>query len=287
MLDGGDYINASRIMVSIQKAVDYRQGLGDRCAYIATQGPQENTVDDFWRMVVQSRTRLILMLCQLVENDRPKCELYWPCKGETCTIDAARLTVTLAEEAVSPDNPYCIHRRFNLVISGDAPEAYTIDHLQYSDWPDYGRPEHLDALLHFMVEMDRVLQAHGSIAPIIVHCSAGVGRTGTLCAIDIARRQLLAHRITRTFDVVELVSTLRRQRLAMVQSLASRRIVCTTKVRQQEQYILVNHAIAELFKRHLAGGSSAVSSTNSDEHHYVNWTTESSVSFLRSPHLNQ
>lgn len=159
-----DYINAN-----------YIDGYHKPKAYIATQGPKENTCSDFWRMVWHEKSSKIVMLTNIVEIGKKKCEAYWP--------EAVRMydsiTVTLEKTEVSAD--YTI-RTFRLKKTNDT-RVHHVQQFHYTSWPDHGVPMYPSVLVAFIKKIKSVPSPADS-GPVIVHCSAGIGRTGTVIIID-------------------------------------------------------------------------------------------------------
>ncbi|XP_033636860.1 receptor-type tyrosine-protein phosphatase F-like [Asterias rubens] len=192
-----DYINAC-----------YIDGYKYDAKYIACQGPNQTTVIDMWRMVWQERVGKIIMLTNLVENGKDKCEKYWP--DEKLFNDYGEVFVRNVEEKKSPT---FILRTFHLSKSSE-PEGEYREVLQYHyiTWPDMKPPES-SSLLQFIgrVHASETTQ-HG---PTIVHCSAGVGRTGTYIALDAMMEQAQAE---GQVDVLSFVRNMRDKRYLMVQT---------------------------------------------------------------------
>ncbi|XP_074712630.1 receptor-type tyrosine-protein phosphatase kappa-like isoform X2 [Strix uralensis] len=192
---GNGYINASYVD-------SYRSSR----FFIAAQGPLPGTVLDFWQMVWQEKTSVIVMLTGLVEQNKTKCEQYWPEQeqvyGEfTVTLNNIRTTMGL------------VTRIFCLQKAGCAlPRA--VEQFHYQLWPDHGVPRNPAQLL-CLVEMvnKRVLEAPAG--PVLVHCSAGIGRTGTFIALDFLLKMGKAE---GKVDVFQCVQRLREQRVSMVQT---------------------------------------------------------------------
>ncbi|KAJ2808515.1 hypothetical protein H4R20_000842 [Coemansia guatemalensis] len=178
-----DYVNASYIAYF------------DGPLYIATQGPLPATVVDFWRMVWEENTRVIVMLTTEFENGRPKCHRYWPPhEGEAAMY--GDLCVEFQVEAQHPDDPSVIARRLRLTRPAVSDSIVCITHLQYVGWVDHCVPENPLGVLRLR-QLARQAQAEGELAaaaeegaenisriPMVVHCSAGCGRTGAFCVID-------------------------------------------------------------------------------------------------------
>ncbi|KAJ2083792.1 phosphotyrosine-specific ptp2-like protein [Coemansia sp. RSA 988] len=178
-----DYVNASYIAYF------------DGPLYIATQGPLPATVVDFWRMVWEEHTRVIVMLTTEFENGRPKCHRYWPPhEGEAAMY--GDLCVEFQVEAQHPDDSSVIARRFRLTRPSVSDSIVSITHLQYTGWVDHCAPENPLGVLRLR-QLARQAQTEGELAaaaeegvenvsriPMVVHCSAGCGRTGAFCVID-------------------------------------------------------------------------------------------------------
>ena len=147
-------------------------------AFISTQGPLEATYEDFWKMVWENNSRIIVMLCELEENDRPKCYEYW-------TNNQIQFSSGLCLKKIdeTKECEYLTTRTFDL-----STQSYTrkITQLHFRKWPDHGCPEIKEAF-YSLEKINNVLNNHFFIykgnSPVIVHCSAGVGRTGTIISI--------------------------------------------------------------------------------------------------------
>ncbi|XP_067096792.1 tyrosine-protein phosphatase non-receptor type 7-like [Osmerus mordax] len=174
-------------------------------AYIATQGPMANTVQDFWEMVWQEQSAIIVMITKLKEKNE-KCELYWPHqKGSYGRFD---LCVTSVTDCVG----YTV-RELTLQLGTESRE---VRHYWYSTWPDHQTPECSAHLLRLVEEVEDYKKSlPHSPGPIIVHCSAGIGRTGCFIASCIGCQQL---RHSRQVDILRIVCSLRLDRGGMVQT---------------------------------------------------------------------
>ncbi|KAK7461590.1 hypothetical protein BaRGS_00038675, partial [Batillaria attramentaria] len=189
-----DYINAT-----------YIKGCQSDKQYIATQGPRVNTIDDLWWMVWQERITQIVMLANLKEDGKDKCEEYWPASGKSQTY--GHVTVRGLEEQQRAD---FVIRSFVLKATGNSVERHVTQY-HYMAWPDHGVP-----LAASLVDYWRYVKGRTtSTVPLLVHCSAGVGRTGTFIALDTA-----SEKESRGDDVnvKKIVTELREQRALMVQS---------------------------------------------------------------------
>ncbi|XP_020616069.1 receptor-type tyrosine-protein phosphatase delta-like [Orbicella faveolata] len=205
---GTDYINAN-----------FCDGYRKENAYIATQGPLEETIDDFWRMIWEYKTFTIVMLTELEENGRIKCAHYWPSEGTeqygdievivTDWIEFANYTITTFQ-----------------VCKDGAPQPREVKHFQFTGWPDHDLPPHPTPFLAFL---RRVRFYNPTDAgPIVVHCGGGVGRTACFIVID-SMLERVKHE--NTVDIYGHVTVLRTQRNFMVQ--------------KEEQYIFIHDALLE------------------------------------------
>nr|XP_061807665.1 receptor-type tyrosine-protein phosphatase H-like [Nerophis lumbriciformis] len=193
-----DYINAS-----------YMAGYNSPREYIATQGPLPSTVSDFWRMIWEQKVNAIVMVTNCTEGMRTKCEHYWPAHEKTCQHKL--LTITNVSE--QQDSSWTI-REFR-VKHKKTPDERIVKHFHFTAWPDHGVPQCTDVLIQFRSLIREHMDANGTKAPTVVHCSAGVGRTGTIIALDILLQQL--HR-DKQVSINALVHNMRLRRPHMVQT---------------------------------------------------------------------
>ncbi|XP_049911395.1 receptor-type tyrosine-protein phosphatase C isoform X2 [Epinephelus moara] len=208
---GCDYINASFI-----------DGYKESKKYIAAQGPKEETVSDFWRMVWEQQSSIIVMVTRCEEGNRVKCAQYWPSTEREAEI-FEEFIVKLNSEDYCPD--YTI-RRLTLTNKREKNSEREVTHIQFMSWPDHGVPGEP----HLLLKLRRRVNAFKNFfsGPIVVHCSAGVGRTGTYIGIDAMMEGLEAE---GRVDIYGYVVRLRRQRCLMVQV--------------EAQYILIHQALLE------------------------------------------
>ncbi|KAK7118123.1 hypothetical protein R3I94_021835 [Phoxinus phoxinus] len=172
--DDSDYINAS-----------YMPGYGNTSKqYIAAQGPLPSTVNDFWRMVWEKRSQAIVMVTNCTESGRVKCEQYWPLDYSPCLYGNLVVTVKSEDKAQS-----WTLRELN-VKNKSSSETRTVKHFHFTAWPDHGVPFGTEELIKFRGRVRQHIENSYSAGPTVVHCSAGVGRTGTLIALDVLLQQL-------------------------------------------------------------------------------------------------
>ncbi|GAB1864958.1 protein-tyrosine-phosphatase [Camponotus japonicus] len=205
-----DYINASFI-----------RGYTGEDEYIACQGPKEETTYDFWRMIDQYNISVIVMLTQLVEKGKEKCHQYYPIIKETFRYE--NMTIRCTSEF-----DFRTHIQRTLVLQKENKKR-NITQLHFKDWPDHDVPEDFDAMINFCQIMRRNISTSKDF--IVVHCSAGIGRTGTLIAIDILLQHL---RDNRKLDVFGTVYRLRHHRINMVQ--------------RESQYAYIYNCIKQVLK---------------------------------------
>ncbi|XP_074481376.1 tyrosine-protein phosphatase non-receptor type 12 isoform X3 [Sebastes fasciatus] len=212
-----DYVNANFI-----------KGMDGPEAYIATQGPLQNTVIDFWRMNWEYNIAVIVMACREFEMGRKKCERYFPLLGEE-PMSFGPFRISCESEQARTD--YFIR---TLTVENEN-ETRRLTQFHYMNWPDHDVPSSFDSILD-MIGLMREYQENDDV-PICVHCSAGCGRTGAICAIDYTWNLLKAGKIPEDFNVFRLIQEMRTQRHSAVQT--------------KEQYELVHRAIAQLFDKQL------------------------------------
>uniref|UniRef100_A0A3P8PML7 Receptor-type tyrosine-protein phosphatase C n=1 Tax=Astatotilapia calliptera TaxID=8154 RepID=A0A3P8PML7_ASTCA len=208
---GCDYINASFV-----------DGFKESKKYIAAQGPKEETINDFWRMIWEQQSSIIVMVTRCEEGNRVKCAQYWPSPDRETEL-YEEFIVKLNSEDHYPD--YTI-RRLSLTNKREKNSEREVTHIQFMSWPDHGVPGEP----HLLLKLRRRVNAFKNFfsGPIVVHCSAGVGRTGTYIGIDAMMEGLESE---GRVDIYGYVVRLRRQRCLMVQV--------------EAQYILIHQALLE------------------------------------------
>ena len=218
---GSDYINAN-----------YIKGASGSNAYIASQGPLPHTVNDWWRLVVEREVQVIVMACNEQEAGKHKCECYWS-EDDTPKQFGMYSVTLLKSREICPD--FLVRTMRLSWGEGESEESRTVCQFHYSAWPDHGIPTQVKPLLE-MVRLVRDCQASETL-PVLVHCSAGCGRTGSICVIDYVWGLLRTGKLQPSFSLYNLVKEMRRQRIAMVQTV--------------DQYMLCHRAVKELFLEQL------------------------------------
>lgn len=265
--DSGDYINANYVNMEIPPT-------GTVNRYIATQGPLPTTVNDFWRMVQQESSHLVVMLTTVKEGGRAKCHQYWPSADDEPLALSDGFSIKCLTE--KPDETGSFVFRDLVLTDEKSKETRTIQHMQYLAWPDHGVPADPELFLQFtervraarnttlLQEIEaslknvklRTMDENGGLdlserraantdsddspndmpsstsvhqyisaanPPIIVHCSAGIGRTGVLILMDTALALMESKEPIYPLDIVQ---AMRDQRACMVQNVSQYRFVC-------------------------------------------------------------
>uniref|UniRef100_A0A8C1GN64 protein-tyrosine-phosphatase n=1 Tax=Cyprinus carpio TaxID=7962 RepID=A0A8C1GN64_CYPCA len=205
---GSDYINANYVTNKLMD-INYQK------VYIACQGCLATTVNDFWKMVWQEKSRVIVMTTREVEKGRNKCVPYWPTtEGES--KDVGRYVVTLLSEKDAADYKVrYLQPRF----------SRTIWHYQYLSWPDHGVPQEPGGVLSFLEQVNIKQNEMSSTGPTIIHCSAGIGRTGTIVVIDMLIDIIEAKGLDCDIDIQKCIQMVREQRSGMVQTEAQYKFI--------------------------------------------------------------
>jgi tyrosine-protein phosphatase non-receptor type 14/21 len=225
------YVNASHISATVGDSQRF---------YIAAQGPMANTVHNFWAMVQECDVHLIVMLTEVSGASKASASIpYWP-QNDGSSLELGEFTITKRFSSESGS-----YTTTTLQLThGPSKKVRTVWHLQYSGWQDHGCPEDVGEYLTFMEELSalrrhtvsEVAAGKNRNTPVLVHCSAGVGRTGVTILSDILR-YCADHNID--IDIPKVLSHLRQQRMLMVQTVAQYKFVHTALIHYLGQSRLI------------------------------------------------
>uniref|UniRef100_A0A8C5NGI4 protein-tyrosine-phosphatase n=1 Tax=Gouania willdenowi TaxID=441366 RepID=A0A8C5NGI4_GOUWI len=210
---GSDYINANFVKNNLWESPGQK-------LYIACQGCLAGTVNDFWQMVWQENTRVIVMTTREVEKGRNKCVPYWPELHTTKDMGPYRVTSQSEREAAD----YKV-RVLEIVPIVTAEPPRTIWHYQYLSWPDHGVPEEPGGVLSFLTQVNSKQDEYPDSGPMIIHCSAGIGRTGTIVVIDMILQTIDTLGLDCDIDIPKHIQMVREQRSGMVQTEAQYKFI--------------------------------------------------------------
>ncbi|XP_026165191.1 tyrosine-protein phosphatase non-receptor type 20 isoform X4 [Mastacembelus armatus] len=195
--DNQDYINASYIRMQVGD---------DELFYISCQGPLPSTVPAFWQMIWENKSNIIAMMTLEIERGRIKCHKYWPEKLDI-PLDTGRYQLHLENQQYLD----YFHIKVIRMLEIETGETRFVHHLKFTQWPDHGVPHCSEQLVRFI----RYLRAVHNKGPIVVHCSAGIGRTGVLICTDII---LSLIEKDLPINVSNIVKEMRLQRHGMIQT---------------------------------------------------------------------
>ncbi|XP_067006544.2 tyrosine-protein phosphatase non-receptor type 11 isoform X2 [Anabrus simplex] len=228
-IPGAEYINANYI----RPEEEFFQDGAQSKYYIATQGCLPSTMSDFWDMVWQESTRVIVMTTKEIERGKNKCVRYWP--EESQSKEYGKIKVRNLVESSTAD--YTL-REF-LVMKEGFEEERKVYHYHFQAWPDHGVPSDPGCVLNFLHDVNARQESIPGAGPILVHCSAGIGRTGTFIVIDMILDQIKRQGLDCEIDIQRTIQMVRSQRSGMVQTEAQYKFV----------YLAVQHYIETVSQR--------------------------------------
>ncbi|XP_077260377.1 tyrosine-protein phosphatase non-receptor type 11 isoform X6 [Temnothorax americanus] len=252
---GADYINANYIRNKEGDETNTSVDSGGddpsfgKC-YIATQGCLLNTIQDFWHMVYQENTRVIVMTTKEIERGKNKCARYWPEEGETSEFGEWKVRAVARTSTAD----YTLREFLLQGTKSEFSESRRIYHYHFQAWPDHGVPSDPGCVLNFLHDVNARQESIAAslapkekdqekdepcIGPILVHCSAGIGRTGTFIVIDMILDQIKRHGLDCEIDIQRTVQRVRARRSGMVQTEAQYKFV----------YLAVLHYIETVSQR--------------------------------------
>ncbi|XP_076022944.1 tyrosine-protein phosphatase non-receptor type 1 [Genypterus blacodes] len=203
-LGTNDYINAS--LITVEEA---------QRNYILTQGPLPSTCGHFWEMVWEQRTLGVVMLNRIIEKGSIKCAHYWPHREERDAVfEDTNFKLTFVSEDVKS---YYTVRQLELE-NLSTQEAREILHFHYTTWPDFGVPESPASFLNFLFRVRESGCLNADQGPVVVHCSAGIGRSGTFCLVDTCLLLMSTRKEPSSVRVREVLLEMRRSRMGLIQT---------------------------------------------------------------------
>ncbi|XP_075032571.1 tyrosine-protein phosphatase non-receptor type 1 isoform X2 [Mixophyes fleayi] len=202
--EDNDYINAS--LIKMEEA---------QRSYILTQGPLPNTCGHFWEMVWEKKSSGVVMLNRVIEKGSIKCAQYWPKKEDSPMVfEDANLKLTLLSEDVKSYYTIRVLQLENM----DTQETREILHFHYTTWPDFGVPESPASFLNFLFKVRESGSLNPEHGPIVVHCSAGIGRSGTFCLADTCLLLMDKRKDPSSVDIKQVLLEMRKYRMGLIQT---------------------------------------------------------------------
>ncbi|XP_074927382.1 tyrosine-protein phosphatase non-receptor type 6 isoform X4 [Chelonoidis abingdonii] len=213
-IPGADYINANYIKNQLISPDEFTK------TYIASQGCLDATINDFWQMVWQETSRIIVMTTREVEKGRNKCVPYWPEEGSTKEYGPY-----IVENLGEHDALEYKLRQLCLSPIDNCKAVREIWQYQYLSWPDHGVPSEPGGVLSFLDQINQKQESIPEAGPIVVHCSAGIGRTGTIIVIDMIVETISTKGLDCDIDIQKTIQMVRAQRSGMVQTEAQYKFI--------------------------------------------------------------
>ncbi|XP_063232882.1 tyrosine-protein phosphatase non-receptor type 2 isoform X2 [Bacillus rossius redtenbacheri] len=202
-----DYINAN--LIKMEKAHRH---------YILTQGPLPHTTGHFWLMVWEQNSKAVLMLNRIIEKNQVKCHQYWPAGTQPGVDDTLTLTeVGLRVQYVSETEASYYTTRILRLTELESGESRDILQFHYTTWPDFGVPQSPTAFLHFLMVVRESGALDQNVGPPVVHCSAGIGRSGTFCLVDSCL-VLMEENGIESVNIREILLEMRKYRMGLIQT---------------------------------------------------------------------
>uniref|UniRef100_A0A1A7YSP8 Tyrosine-protein phosphatase non-receptor type n=1 Tax=Iconisemion striatum TaxID=60296 RepID=A0A1A7YSP8_9TELE len=199
-----DYINASLVVMEEAQR-----------SYILTQGPLRNTCGHFWLMIWEQKTKAVIMLNRVIEKGSEKCAQYWPTAEEReMAFRDTRFLVTLLSEDTKSYYTTRILELQNL-NTGEKREIY---HFHYTTWPDFGVPESPASFLNFLFKVRESGALGVEQGPAVVHCSAGIGRSGTFSLVDTCLVLMDKRKDASSVDIKSILLKMRKYRMGLIQT---------------------------------------------------------------------
>jgi len=208
---GCDFINANM--------VDYDDNFNiNEKRFILTQAPLPNTFEDFWKMIWEYDVFVIVMLTKFIEKDRIKADKYWTDLEDGESYGNIKVTV----ENIKEENGFKI-RKMKLTSKNDSKvETKYTYHIHYENWPDFGVPQDVDSIKNLINKVELLRRSSPKNNHVVYHCSAGLGRAGTICAIHLGK---LMQSNNLDVDIKSLVQKIRQQRSHCVQTVDQYKLI--------------------------------------------------------------
>ncbi|XP_039595018.1 tyrosine-protein phosphatase non-receptor type 2 isoform X2 [Polypterus senegalus] len=228
-----DYINASLVLVEEAQR-----------SYILTQGPLRNTCGHFWLMIWEQKSRAVIMLNRVIEKGSEKCAQYWPTKDdqEMYFSDTGFHLKLISEDVKS----YFTVRELQLedIKTGETREVY---HFHYTTWPDFGVPESPASFLNFLFKVRESGSLNSEHGPAVVHCSAGIGRSGTFSLVDTCLLLMDKRKDPSSVDIKKILLDMRKYRMGLIQTPDQLRFSYLAVI-EGAKYIMGDSSVQERWK---------------------------------------